>query len=119
MATLFKPLYIINNKVRVSVRLSPKRYRNSVTGLAREADGSAVLKASVTAVPVASKANTALIRLLAKEWKIPRSSLTIIKGLTKKRKTVEIATDLDIVLPVLETWHRKISRQMHFIEGNG
>ena len=119
MAIPIKPLYIVKNKVREFVRLTPKGFRNSVTGLAREANGSAVLKASVTAMPDHGKANTALLRLLAKEWQIPRSSLTIIKGLTKKRKTVEIATDLDTVLPVLETWYRKISRQMHFIEGNG
>ena len=119
MATLFKPLYIIKYVVGVTVRLSPKEFRNSVTGLAGDADGCAVLKASVTAVPEASKASTALLRLLAKEWKITRSSFTIIKGFTKRRKMVEIATDLDIVLPVLETWHKKISRQMHFIEGNG
>ena len=75
MAISIKPLYIVKNKVRVFVRLTPKGFRNSVTGLAREANGSAVLKASVTAMPEHGKANTAL--------------------------------------------HKKISRQMHFIEGNG
>ena len=119
MAISIKPLYIVKNKVREFVRLTPKGFRNSVTGLAREANGSAVLKASVTAMPEHGKANTALLRLLAREWKIPKSSLTIIKGFTKRRNPVEVATDLEMVLPVLETWHRKISRQMHCIEGNG
>ena len=64
-------------------------------------------KASVTAVPEHGKANTALLRLLAKEWKLPQSSRTIIKGITERRKIVEIGTDLDIVLPLLEAWIRK------------
>ena len=108
MVTPFEPIHIVNNRVRVIVRLTPKGSRNSVTGLSFEADGKAVLKASVTAVPEAGKANKALLRLLAEEWKLPKSALTIIKGIKERRKTVEIGTDLDIVQPRLESWIKNL-----------
>ena len=102
-----KPLYVINNRTLVIVRLTTKASRNTVTGLAQNADGG-VIKASVTAVPEAGKANTALIKLLAKEWKLPKLTLKIIKGTTVRKKTVEALSNLYLVQPVLETWLKKV-----------
>ena len=67
----------------------------------------AVIKTSVTATPEAGKANTALLKLLATEWKLPKSSLNIIKGATTRRKIIEIAKDRQIVDPVLTSWIKR------------
>ena len=42
----------------------------------------------ITAQPVDGKANKALIEFLSKEFKIPKTSVEIVKGLTGKDKTV-------------------------------
>lgn len=80
---------------RLSVRLTPKASRNEICQIAAEADGGAVLKVSVTAVPEDGKANAALIALLSKAWKIPKSKMTITAGATDRRKTLFIEGDAD------------------------
>jgi uncharacterized protein YggU (UPF0235/DUF167 family) len=67
--------YIVNDKFRVFVRLTPKASQNWIVSLAHETDGSVVIKTSVTAAPEADKANTILLKLLATEWKLPKSSM--------------------------------------------
>lgn len=64
-------------------------------------EGNHVLKASVTAVPEKGKANEALIRLLSKEWKIPKSSFVIEKGETDRNKILSVPEDyqMRITLP--------------------
>lgn len=79
--------------VRLAVRLTPRASRTAVQGVVRDADGNRMLKASVTAVPEAGAANAALITLLAKLWKLPKSSLTIVTGHTDRNKVLEIAGD--------------------------
>jgi len=79
--------------VRLAVRLTPKASRNAVQGVAAGADGAPVLKVAVTAVPEGGKANAALIKLLAKEWKLPKGSIEIITGTTDRRKTLRIHGD--------------------------
>ena len=41
--------YIVNDKFRVIVRLTPKASQNSIVSLAHETDGSVVIKTSVIA----------------------------------------------------------------------
>ncbi|GAA0573875.1 DUF167 family protein [Caenispirillum bisanense] len=87
------PLQAVADGVRLAVRLTPKASRNAVQGLALEADGGHVLKVAVTAVPENGKANEALIKLLAKEWKLPKTAFTLVAGATDRRKTLHIAGD--------------------------
>lgn len=73
-----------------TVRLTPKASRNVVQGWSEGAEGERILKASVTAVPEKGKANQALIALLSKEFKIPKSKLQIVRGETDRTKTVKV-----------------------------
>lgn len=98
------PFRALDDGVVVSVRLTPKASRDRVTGVAAEADGSPVLKAGVTAVPEAGRANAALIALLAKEWRVPKRSLSIITGMTDRRKTIRVAGDPGALLADLRSW---------------
>ncbi|MDA0656376.1 MAG: DUF167 family protein [Proteobacteria bacterium] len=77
------------------VRLQPSAGANRIIGALEDAEGEPMIKAMVTAAPEKGKANSALIGLLAKSWKIPKSDVSVIKGMTERRKTLHIAGDFD------------------------
>ena len=79
--------------VRVTVRVTPKASRNAVTGLADTAAGGRALKLSVTAVPEDGKANEAVVKLLAKLWKLPKSNIALVAGATDRNKILHVAGD--------------------------
>ena len=49
------------------------------------------IKVKVTAQPIENKANKALIEFLSKKFKIPKTSIQIVKGDTSKEKTIALA----------------------------
>lgn len=78
---------------RLVIHLTPKASKNAIIGWTKNAHGDDVLKACVTAIADKGKANKALIALLAKEWKIPKSSIIIVRGKTERIKTIEIPAE--------------------------
>lgn len=93
MSNSVSPVSARADGVTVSIRLTPKASANRIQGLAQEADGGCVLKAAVTAAPEKGKANAALIKLLAKAWSLPKTSLTVISGATDRNKVLHIDGD--------------------------
>jgi uncharacterized protein (TIGR00251 family) len=85
------PLRAAADGVRVAVRLTPRARANRIDGVARLADGAAVLKVSVTAPPAEDRANDALLQLLAKQWDLPRRDLAVVGGRKSRSKIVRIA----------------------------
>ncbi|HEU0218173.1 MAG TPA: DUF167 domain-containing protein [Stellaceae bacterium] len=73
---------------RLAVRLTPRARAARIDGI----EGGR-LKVAVTAPPAENQANEALLRLLAKEWRLPQSSLSITVGATSRNKIVRIAGD--------------------------
>ena len=55
----------------------------------------------VTAVPENGKANIALIKLLAKTAKWPKSSVEIVAGHTDRNKVLEISDDPEALIAQL------------------
>lgn len=98
------PVTSRDDGVAVTVRLTPKASANRIDGLAPAEDGGIALRARVTAVPENGKANAALIKLLAKAWKLPKTALTVTAGAKDRRKTIHVAGDPDILLPHLQHW---------------
>lgn len=74
--------------MRVAIRLTPRARHERIEGIA-----SGALKVSVTAPPAENQANDALLRLLAREWRVPRRDLTIVAGAKSRNKLVHIAGD--------------------------
>lgn len=72
-------------KTILKVKVIPKASRNEIVGFEDN-----VLKVKLTAAPEKGKANQALIDLLSKKLKIPKSKITIIRGATSSLKTLEI-----------------------------
>lgn len=50
-------------------------------------------KVKVTAQPIENKANKALVEFLSKTFKIPKTSIEILKGETSKEKTILLRTN--------------------------
>ncbi|MEO2065259.1 MAG: DUF167 domain-containing protein [Desulfurobacteriaceae bacterium] len=67
------------------MKLQPKASRNRV-----EKVEAGRLKVKVTVPPEGGKANKALIELLSKELKVPKSSISIVSGQTSRVKRVLI-----------------------------
>ena len=70
----------------LNVRPAPNARKNEISGF----DAQGILKIKVTAKPVEGQANEALIALLSKTLKIPKSAVNIKQGLTSKNKRVQI-----------------------------
>lgn len=81
--------------VTLAVRLTPKGGRDAIDGVETMSDGKSVLKARVRAVPEDGKANAALVELLARTLRVPRSAVTLSAGQTSRIKTLEIVGDAD------------------------
>ena len=71
------------------VRVTPKASANSIKPQEAGA-GKIALKIYVTAAPEDGKANEAVIKMLSKELKLPKSAITIIQGLKSRKKVVRI-----------------------------
>ena len=68
----------------VNLKISPNAAKNSIL---KDETG---IKVKLTAQPIEGKANKALLEFLSKQFKIPKTSIEIIKGETSKDKTLLI-----------------------------
>jgi len=98
------PVRRVADGVSVAVRLTPKAGADRIDGVAEDAAGGHVLKARVTAVPESGKANAALIKLLAKRWKLPKSALSVTGGAKDRNKVVHVAGDPAALYEHLSRW---------------
>ena len=88
----------------MSVRLTPKARRQGILGFEAAADGHVRCRVAVSAAPVDGKANAALLDLLAKQWRVPRSSLSIAAGAAARDKVVHVVGDPAVLLDRLRGW---------------
>lgn len=70
----------------VNIRISPNAKKNEIIN-----EGE-IVKVKITAQPIDGKANKALIEYLSKNFKIPKTSIKILKGETSKDKTILFKT---------------------------
>ena len=77
----------------VFVRLTPRGGRDAIDGPVPLADGPEVLAARVRVPPEDGTANAALIMLIAKTFKVPRSAVALTAGTTSRVKQIKISGD--------------------------
>ncbi|TCS64764.1 DUF167 domain-containing protein [Varunaivibrio sulfuroxidans] len=90
--------------LKVHLRLTPKAAANRIGPLAENAQGGVVLKAQVTSVPEGGKANAHLLKMLAKAWRVPKTSLAVVGGATDRNKVIVCAGDGPDLARRLENW---------------
>jgi uncharacterized protein (TIGR00251 family) len=88
----------------VSVRLTPKADRDAVDGVKALADGREVVAVRVRAVPDRGAANKALVQMMAKAFRRPKSAVAVVAGGKQRLKQVKIAGDPDQLLRIVEGW---------------
>lgn len=76
--------------VRPTVRVTPRGGRDGVDGWMADEAGRPVLKLRVSAAASDGAANAAVIALLAKTLKVPKSAVRIASGDTSRIKRLEI-----------------------------
>ena len=75
--------------LRVALRVSPRTSRNEIAGVTEAADGRR-LKVAVTAAPEGGRANAAVLKLLARAWRLPKSRMAVVAGASGRNKVILI-----------------------------
>lgn len=88
----------------LAVRLTPRAGRDAIDGIGRLSDGRAVALLRVRALPAEGEANTALIALLARRLRVPKSAVTISSGHGARLKQVRIAGDAGALAKEIDGW---------------
>lgn len=81
--------------VTLVLRVTPNAGTDRIEGAETRDDGQTVLRLRVKAVPDRGRANAAVIALLAKALKTPKSAFTLVAGETARQKTLRIEGDPD------------------------
>ncbi|MDP6342808.1 MAG: DUF167 domain-containing protein [Alphaproteobacteria bacterium] len=98
------PFRAVANGVRIAVRLRPGASANRIDGIEPAADGGRRLAVRVTAKPEKGKANKALLRLLAKAWRLPQSRLEVAGGARSRDKQVLLRGEAADAMALLARW---------------
>ncbi len=105
--TLSFPFTKTSRGLKFALRLTPRASSDRFGGVDLDENDAPILKAGVTAMPENGKANAALIRLLAKTWRVAKTSITITRGASNRRKVIEIAGDPIALAEQFEQWMRE------------
>ena len=87
------PFKLHPSGLTVMIRLTPNARKTGFDGLMAVAHGKTALKVAVNVAPEDGKANKALIDFLAKSWKLPKASFSLLSGQTSRFKTILVAGD--------------------------
>jgi len=90
--------------VAVRLRVTPRGGADRIEGLARDADGKGFLRLRVSAVAEKGRANEAVLKLLAKAWRLPRTALSVTAGETGRNKVVTVAGDAAALEARISAW---------------
>ena len=72
------------------VRLTPGASADRIDGWDHDAEGRPVLKVRVRARPVEGEANAALIKLLARTLRVPKSAVSLQRGGQSRTKMIAV-----------------------------
>lgn len=75
---------------RIHVRVTPKASQNKIVVESGEGADALRLRVYVTTVPEDGKANKAVVALLSKFLKVPKTRLTLVSGHTSRDKVFQL-----------------------------
>jgi uncharacterized protein len=88
--------------VRAVLKVTPRAVLSGVQGIEVDGAGRGHLAVRVNAPPEAGKANAAVIKLLARRWRLPQRDLEVISGASGRRKVLQIYGSPDALIARLE-----------------
>jgi uncharacterized protein (TIGR00251 family) len=74
----------------IAVRVTPRSSKPGIGGWREGADGREELEIRVSAAPTDGEANTAVVKLLAKELGVSRGAIEIVSGETSRHKRISL-----------------------------
>jgi hypothetical protein len=86
----------------VTVRVTPRARQEGIGGATEVAGprgAETALAVRVASAPADGAANAAVLRVLAKAWRLPPSSLTIVAGGSSRLKRILVRGDAAVLLP--------------------
>ena len=75
---------------RVALKVTPRASSSGVQGVQVDGAGRTYLTVRVSAPPEAGRANAALIKLLARRWRMPQGALEVVSGAGARHKVLHI-----------------------------
>lgn len=93
--------------VSVAIRVTPRGGQDAVDGIETLANGRSVLKVRVRAIAEGGEANRAVIELLAKALRVPKSNVRVMSGTTSRLKQIAIDGDPKKLGDVLQSLTEK------------
>ena len=101
----------------IFIRLTPNSSKDEIFGVEYGATGS-YFKARVRARPEKGKANTALIKLIAKWLNIPKSRVTLKSGSKSRIKIVEISNADENTIELLDNNLASLHQRSQHLEAH-
>ena len=80
--------HILLTTRKLAVKVTPRAHTDRIDGMATDGNGTAELKLRVRAVADDGRANEAVIALIAAEFSLPKSTLSIARGTTSRHKVI-------------------------------
>lgn len=77
--------------VRLEIKVTPQSGKQHIIH-----DKSGTIKCFLKSAPEGGKANNELIKMLSKMLSVPQEQITILQGVTSRKKLIKIETPLDI-----------------------
>ncbi len=90
------PWVVQDDGITLRIRANPRSARNAIKGIIALPDGPALIIA-ITAPPADGAANAAIIHMLSKTLKLPKSAVRIISGDTARIKRVAVTGDGNVL----------------------
>ncbi|MEO5337101.1 MAG: DUF167 family protein [Magnetospirillum sp. WYHS-4] len=94
----------VEDGVTIRLRATPRGPYDRIHGTHPDAEGRSVLKVTVTAPAEDGKANAAVVKLLAKAWKLPKSAFSVHLGATDRNKVLRVVGDPAELVRRLGRW---------------
>ncbi|WP_455480885.1 DUF167 domain-containing protein [Bartonella sp. B12(2025)] len=99
------------NGLILFVYLIPKASVDRIMGVECRDNGKQYLIVRLRAVPEDGKANRALIKFLAKQWKVPSSCISLKSGATSRYKQLHFSTHLEELKQIWQSLRDCISKK--------
>jgi len=91
-----------SDSLLLRIRLSPNASRDVIEGRVIAGDDQDYLSVRVRAVPDRGKANKALIALLARQFKMAKCDIKLIRGETSRLKTLKLSANTETQIHIMD-----------------